>query len=926
MYKLLGLHFSTWLWLLWPLRFLMRVDVRPEDLNRVRVRELVGHRDVIYVLPRVYIVDVLVLNIVLARLRMPKVRVEARPNRFRGSALLGVRPKIGLFVGDTREAFSNELASVLREDRRVADGRLALMPVSIYWSRRPDRTDRNFILKSLFPDDGTANSLQKLFLMLVHSRNIHVHFGKPIVLPSSNALAGDPDSQTAAVQEASLPPQPTSFPPSPEAAPHTLPIGTAKSFASVELQAARRIRRSLLIDFNRERSATLGPALYDLSSVGSQILNSPDIERLVRSSDAPEKARRLAYGYLREIASNYNHATVAAFERGLDFVWTSVFRGVRVRNFEAVAEAAKSGQVLWIPCHRSHLDYLLLSYVLFKKGLVAPHIAAGKNLSFWPAGPLLRRSGAFFLRRSFAGNKLYANIFASYVQYLMHNSFPLMFFHEGGRSRIGKLLAPKVGLTSICVNSILKRKAENTIIIPVYFGYDKVMEDDSYARELHGQKKKNESIWQVIGAIPQLFSNHGRVDVVFGTPIHFGQVWQEFFQRRAAGSGSDSFPVSRMPLRMAELPDEIDSRDPQVGTFVRFLARRVNQGINSSATASATSLLAASLLAQGEAPVPAAVLRDRLSMIHWWMGRIAQYTGWSVATSASIDPDTVFLLSAVSHGEDGTSAPPKHKEGAESFPVVPSQFPVNASLDAAVDEALRLGEKWELLSHLDEAGAPAKDGPQVKRNALKETSLWWYRGTIFHLLAVPGLVAAAALDAEADELSLEFLTGRVAGVRGIWEEELFWPDGTSSAVIVQAGLKIFEELGALRLGPDGRVELSDEGNAREALQFAADLIRPERELYGMQLTAALSLSETNGDFTRQQLIQTALAAHRSAFLRGVAQTPSQLSQVYGARTTDALLRVGAFLPVENALLAVSVTEISDVGDFFCLSDWREFVP
>ncbi len=102
------------------------------------------------------------------------------------------------------------------------------------------------------------------------------------------------------------------------------------------------------------------------------------------------------------------------------------------------------------------MDYLLLSYVLYHQGLVPPHIAAGINLNFWPAGPIFRRLGAFFIRRTFKGNKLYSTVFREYLGELFSRGYSVEYFVEGGRSRTGRLLDPKTGTLSMTIQAMLR--------------------------------------------------------------------------------------------------------------------------------------------------------------------------------------------------------------------------------------------------------------------------------------------------------------------------------------------------------------------------------------------------------------------------------------------------------------------------------------
>jgi glycerol-3-phosphate O-acyltransferase len=150
------------------------------------------------------------------------------------------------------------------------------------------------------------------------------------------------------------------------------------------------------------------------------------------------------------------------------------------------------------------MDYLLLTYVIYHEGLVTPHIAAGINLNFWPVGGILRRGGAFFLRRSFAGNKLYSAVFREYLELLFNKGYSVKYYPEGGRSRTGRLLPPKTGMLAMTMQALLKGINRPVSIVPVYIGYEHVMEVASYLKELNGTHKKKESFFGVFFAIRKL--------------------------------------------------------------------------------------------------------------------------------------------------------------------------------------------------------------------------------------------------------------------------------------------------------------------------------------------------------------------------------------------------------------------------------------
>ncbi|MDK2765041.1 MAG: glycerol-3-phosphate 1-O-acyltransferase PlsB, partial [Alteromonas macleodii] len=204
-------------------------------------------------------------------------------------------------------------------------------------------------------------------------------------------------------------------------------------------------------------------------------------------------------------------------------IWNKIYNGISVGHADRIRELAANGhEIIYVPCHRSHMDYLLLTYVIYHEGMVTPHIAAGINLNFWPVGKMFRRGGAFFLRRSFAGNKLYTAVFREYLELLFNKGYSVKYYPEGGRSRTGRLIPPKTGMLAMTIQAMLKGVNRPVSIVPVYIGYENVMEVKSYLNELKGSKKKKESNLQVFSAIRKL-KNYGHGYVNFGEPIALNQ-------------------------------------------------------------------------------------------------------------------------------------------------------------------------------------------------------------------------------------------------------------------------------------------------------------------------------------------------------------------------------------------------------------------
>ncbi|MDU2541892.1 MAG: glycerol-3-phosphate 1-O-acyltransferase PlsB, partial [Klebsiella sp.] len=263
------------------------------------------------------------------------------------------------------------------------------------------------------------------------------------------------------------------------------------------------------------------PARQDLFN---KLLASKAIARAVEDEArskkiSHEKAQQNAIALMEEIAANFSYEMIRLTDRILGFTWNRLYQGINVHNAERVRQLAHDGhEIVYVPCHRSHMDYLLLSYVLYHQGLVPPHIAAGINLNFWPAGPIFRRLGAFFIRRTFKGNKLYSTVFREYLGELFSRGYSVEYFVEGGRSRTGRLLDPKTGTLSMTIQAMLRGGTRPITLVPIYIGYEHVMEVGTYAKELRGATKEKESLPQMVRGLSKL-RNLGQGYVNFGEPL-----------------------------------------------------------------------------------------------------------------------------------------------------------------------------------------------------------------------------------------------------------------------------------------------------------------------------------------------------------------------------------------------------------------------
>lgn len=288
---------------------------------------------------------------------------------------------------------------------------------------------------------------------------------------------------------------------------------------------SRTLRFAIRRDLEREREIQTGPKQRPAPRARQRVLRDGAVKRFIEAhSDTPEERRALyrrAEGILKTAAADTHYGFFRYLDVLIDFIWHRIYGGIVVdrEGLVAVREAARRGPIVLVPSHKSHIDYLVLSQVFYKEGLMPPHIAAGDNLNFPPLGFIFRRAGAFFIRRSFKGDKLYTVVFSAYLRRLLKDRFPIEFFIEGGRSRTGKLLAPRMGLLSMCADPVLDGQLSDVSFVPVAISYEKLIEAKSYAHELKGGEKRKEDVGALLSTRKVLRSQYGRVYVDFEEPV-----------------------------------------------------------------------------------------------------------------------------------------------------------------------------------------------------------------------------------------------------------------------------------------------------------------------------------------------------------------------------------------------------------------------
>ncbi|QBF83416.1 glycerol-3-phosphate 1-O-acyltransferase PlsB [Shewanella maritima] len=555
----------------WVQKWMVHTIVVPEDpfddLN------LDKDKPIVYVMKTESISDTAALSEITSGFGMPSPYEPLEIDGLtvpRIVCLEGRKPIFGR--RESGDKFLSYFTNLLTVHRQRPELDIQLVPVSLYWGRTPGKEDDT--MKAAVLERQSPTWLRKWLMIMFLGRHNFVQFSNAVSL---RFMADEHGSDKA---------------------------------------IAQKLTRVARVHFGRQRKVMTGPQLPNRNSLFDSLLKSEAVQKAIKEEAAnkkvsEEKAKETAVKYIDEIAADYSDSLIRIAERFLTWLWNKLYSGIKIRGAEQVRQLHHDGhEIVYVPCHRSHMDYLLLSYILYYQGMVPPHIAAGINLNFWPAGPMFRRGGAFFIRRSFNGNKLYTAVFREYLDQLFTKGYSVEYFTEGGRSRTGRLLAPKTGMLAMTVNSVLRGIERPVTLVPVYLGYDHVMEVATYHKELSGKKKKKESVWQVFGIIRKL-GNFGHGYVNFGEPINL-----------------QNFLTQQSPDWREEMAKDKEQKPSWLTPAVNDLANRVMTNINGAAAVSAVTLGSLALLATEQNALERSQLEKQLNLYLNLLNKVP-YTGYT---------------------------------------------------------------------------------------------------------------------------------------------------------------------------------------------------------------------------------------------------------------------------------------------------------
>lgn len=417
---------------------------------------------------------------------------------------------------------------------------IRFVPVVIYWGR-PVMKQKHW-LSVLFADTwGIASRSRRLFTILLNGKNTIIEYSPGMSCRRLMEEAG-------------------------------------------QVNRVDYIQQALDQRLTEMRAATLGPDISHRRTLIQDLLQNTTVRRAIQEHAmekqvSEQKAIKTAQRYLEEIVADRSYITIQILQRMLTAFWNRFYGGNKSHFTEQLKQLALSHELVYVPCHRSHIDYLLLSYVIHFQGLAIPYIAAGKNLNMPIIGPILRKGGAFFIRRSFKGNALYSTVMFEYLAHQVASGMPIEYFIEGGRSRTGRLLQPRPGMLSMTIRAFLKYQHKPVAFVPVYIGYEKMIESKSYLAELKGDDKKSESLFGTVRSLLRLKGHYGVVTTNFGQPVYLNEVLSEVHENWQGQLFHD------------------DERPEWLHDCVKLTAKGIMQNLNASADVNATNLVGTILLA-----------------------------------------------------------------------------------------------------------------------------------------------------------------------------------------------------------------------------------------------------------------------------------------------------------------------------------------
>ncbi len=742
------------------------------------------------------------------RLPAPERQMEALARHGHSSFLFLKQPRQN---EEEALAYSQSYLYRLIRLQRRCDNPIYVVPLLLVWEKRPDPRRASF-LDDVFGTVQSPGFFRKFLHYFQTFWQSFLRFGQPMVRVSSAINLRD----------------------------------FLREYPNADSSDASELLRARLEDFlSRERRVILGPTALPREEIQQEVLMRPEltakIQEVAEAEGVDEEVvRKRARAQLEEISADPRLLALKFFSAVLSFVWYRIYDGFEVdeEGLEEVRQAVRSGSVVLVPSHKSHIDYLVLSYVFYHYGLMTPHIAAGVNLSFWPLGPLFRWAGAFFIRRSFRGEDLYPVVFREYLIGLMEENYPVEFFIEGTRSRTGKLIKPKYGMLDMMIRAFAAGRLDTVKIVPISVGYEKIIEERSYRREQLGEEKQKESLADLLKTPKFLTSKKGRLYVEFDEPIDLG----EYFERYSI--------------------DRLEPDDDDLDALTVRLAHRIIYDINQITTVSPTALTATVLLNNpGRALERERLLREVGFLLHFLSqpGRKRRLSGAIREALAAQDAAPEDLV-ADEEDQPAVSLRPDEKKGGQIEAVM------GQAVSAVIDRALGIFDKEDQLARYEE-------GDEIFYSLEDDhrLELAYYRNTLIQHFVPEGLLATAILRFDEDRIALDELMEETRFLSRLFKYEWIYEERAEFENVFLRTLHYFARSKWIAIIEEDQEEGQsktwiDVARPAEELNYFRRMVLTFLEAYAIVAKAVDRLQE--GRMDKKAFVDAALDRGRKGYLRG----------------------------------------------------------
>jgi len=678
---------------------------------------------------------------------------------------------------------------------------LILLPITIIWDQTPESYDRT-IFDVIFGDPQAPSAIRKLISFVRNFTKARVQTARPINL--QKFLEENKDTEDIEV-------------------------------------LAGRLKYELSREFLLEAKAVRGPLLKGAKRIVDEILRTPSFqEQLLEAAKASgiddEAAARLARQYLMKMAADFRFNWTEWLGVAVAFLFNRFFKGISVdqKGLQVLRDASRKAPIVLVPAHRSHIDYLMISWVIYTHGLVPPHIAAGENLSFWPVGPIFRHSGAFFIRRSIKGDEIYKVVLAHYLRKLLKEGYCVEFFIEGTRSRTGKSLTPRLGILKMVVDAVVSGAAPDAIFLPSAVTYEKVVEEKAYQQESSGAEKKKESVLALAKGAKALTTRYGKCYLRFESPVSLVSYL------RSQG-------IELNPEQHIQVSSEVLTR----------LAHLLVYRFNSCFVVTVHQVVAFALLVHPKRGIDFETLLKRVGFLILYL-----YARDALLSDIILEPLTSLgLLAGI---EKRARLVPWDEETGDRMDAI------GFALKSRVEDVIKVFYKEEKVTLQEYAGDVVVSVRPEARLALD-----YYKNGLIHFFATQAIFARALLSGcrEGKETSLDSVSTRSKELSRVFKYEFIFSPEERFEEIFAKTLKEFQNEKIIE-EQDGKVKIL--GGGEEVLGFFAGVIAPFIEGYKVM---AMVVQRVGGKANKKEVLKSAVQQGRKMFLVGELDHPEAINTV-----------------------------------------------